>query len=232
MSILSSVVCTIGIFSSFCLSKPYKQISLDTFETDIMSTDPEDGSKIVISRHNISFKNAGGLPIFQVDDTDLVHYLGPQYISVIELKDNVTDFDMWTWDGHIDPNGIIDMDSVLSEATRKEFKQSGQMNVKLQLIEKQNIFEDDLHIVVFFKNETEAMEISHLVNNIDADISKSCWNVFSSDPPSSVRKIPSVGITSRNVFGYEHVSILSVPISEYSLNAFVNANIKELKMKT
>tara|TARA_B100000780_G_C21119261_1_gene453197 strand:+ start:704 stop:1423 length:720 start_codon:yes stop_codon:yes gene_type:complete len=235
MSIFASIVCTIGILNSFCITSAQEAVTLKTFEDAIMSIKPIDGTKIVFSRTDVMFKNAADIPIFKAADDDIAEYLGmhdQQDICVIEMKNNVTDFDTWIWnDMEVQPNGeyLVDMDTVFAEANLKEFKQSGKMNRQLQLVEKQDIFENDLNMIVFFKNESEAIALSKLVHNFAH--SKSCWNVLQADPPRGVTKIPSIGITLPKVFGREHVSILTLPASEYSLNMFVNANIKELEMK-
>lgn len=232
MAIVSSIVCTLGIFNSFCLTSASKDVTLKTFESNVLSINPVDGTKIVFSRGDVMFKNAADITVFKTSDNDLTEYLGmrEQDICVLEMKNNVTDFDTWIWNNAFDDDEPVDMDTIFAEATLKEFKQSGEMNHPLQLVEKQDIFEHDLNIIVFFKNASNAIKMSQMVRNIDANISKSCWDVLQSDPPSSVIKIPSIGITSPKIFGNKHVSILAVPLSNYSLNVFVNANIKELEM--
>jgi len=233
MSILSSVMCTIGIFNSLCLSTASNDLTLQTFEAGILEVAPVDGTKIVFSRGPIAFKNAGDLPIFNVVDNDLADYLGMQDICYIEMKNNRTDFDTWVWDGaEVQPDGstVVDIDTIFTEATLKEYKQSGQMNKALKLFEKQNIFEHDLNMVVFFKNATAAIHLSNLVHNVKADISKSCWNVLHSDPPAYVKHIPSIGITSPKIFGDKHISLLMSVPHQNVLDTFVNANIKELKV--
>ena len=233
MASLTSIVCALGIFNSFCLTSASKDVTLKTFENDILSINPIDGTKIVFSQGDVMFKNAADIAVFKTSDNDLIEYLGmreQQDICVLEMKNNVTDFDTWTWNNILDEDEPVDMDTVFAEASLKEFKQTGEMNHHLQLVEKQDIFEHDLNIIVFFKNISNAIKMSQMVRNIDAGISKSCWDVLQSDPPPSVTKIPSIGITSPKIFGNEHVSILSLSPSNYSLNVFVNANIKELEM--
>lgn len=233
MSILTPVMCTLGIFNSFCLTSVYKDVSFKTFEEDILSVNPIDGTKIVFSRGDVTYQNAADIPVFKTSDNDLAEYLGmhnQQDICVLEMKNNVTDFDTWIWNNIVEEDQPVDMDTVFAEASLKEFKQSGEMNHRLQLIEKQDIFENELNIIVFFKNASNAIKMSKMVRNIDASISKSCWDVLQSDPPHSVTKIPSIGITSPTIFGHEHVSILTMPTCNHSLNAFVNANIKELEI--
>ena len=78
------------------------------------------------------------------------------------MKNNRTDFDTWVWDGaEVQPDGstVVDIDTIFAEATLKEYKQSGQMNKALKLFEKQNIFEHDLNMVVFFKNATHCVYV-------------------------------------------------------------------------
>ena len=234
MSIITSVLCIMGIFNSMCLTTALNELTFKTFETEILEVAPTDGTKIVFSRGPISFKNAGDIPIFNVVDNYLADYLGMRDICYIELKNNRTDFDTWVWDGvEIQPDGstVVDIETVFAEATLKEYKQTGQMNKALNLLEKQDIFEHDLNIVVFFKNATSAIHLSKLVHNLNADISKSCWNVLHSDPPTFLKRIPSIGITSPKIFGKKHISLLmSVPQQDV-LDTFVNANIKELEIK-
>lgn len=233
MSVLSSVVCTLTLLNMLCFASAHKAIALKTFEEDIMSTNPVDGTKFVFSRTDVRFTNTDGITVFKTSDTDLAEYLGmyeQQDICVIEMKNNVTDFDTWIWNGRLTENEPINMDTVFAEANLKEFKQTGGFNQQLQLLEKQNIFENEINIIVFFKNASNAIDMATLVRNIDTDIPKSCWNVLQSDPPPTITKIPSIGITSPTVFGTKHVSMLTLPAREHSLNAFVKANIKELEI--
>ena len=224
------------IFNYCCTAKAYKDITFESFESNIMDLSPLDGTKIIFSQHDITFNNPSDVPIFKVCDAKLAKYLGMQNlqdISIIQMKENVTNFDTWIWNGvEIDSGGntLVDVDTVLDEATPKSFVQTGKMNKALQLVEKQDIFENDLHIVVFFRNASEATHLANLVHNIKQDVAKSCWDVLVSDPPYEITRIPSIGITSRKVFGYNHIPILNMPPSDYSLNVFVNANIKELNM--
>jgi len=219
-------------------------INVENFEPYVMENVKNDGSKILFTLGIQNIKNIVDVPVFRVEDVKLGQYLGmtpDRPVSLISMKDNLTDFDTYQFGGvEVDATGeeVYDITSFVGLVEKKEispltWRQSERTHPTLNMRLLNDIFREDqrVHVTLFFSSVNDkTVQLAKDVVNIATklNVTYGCWDLMVSDPPVELRykTFPSVGATG--VYG-EYIAQLRYPIYNETIHTFIEANVNEYK---
>jgi len=212
------------------------ELNFQTFEKTIVSKLGTDETYGVLVTGTPKLIN-NNLPVFEVNDDYLFRYLGMEEgsISLISLKDNLTNFNTWVFNETVveeDGNIAFDVNAFLTNKESPQVpQQRNEMNNELNLYMDNELYKKHVNVILFYRDNVEAKTLANIIHKQPAtdNITYNCWDVLRSDPPVFIDTIPSIGITSEIL--EQRIPILRPPVNYETLQLFIEANLKEIAIK-
>jgi len=212
------------------------ELNFQTFEKTIVSKLGTDETHGVLVTGTPKLIN-NNLSVFEVNDDYLFRYLGMEEgsISLISLKDNLTNFNTWVSNETVveeDGNIAFDVNAFLSNKESPQVpQQRNKMNNELNLYMDNELYKKHINVILFYRDNFEAKTLANIIHKQPQhpNITYNCWDVLRSDPPVFIDTIPSIGITSEIL--EQRIPILRPPVNDQTLQLFIEANLKEIAIK-